>query len=416
MQQPVTQNREAGGAGEMTRLMFVDDEPFVLDALRRLLNRRRPDWDLAFAESGADALDEMKGKQFDVIVTDMRMPGMDGAELLDRVREHDPGIVRVILSGQSDRDAALRAVKVAHQFLAKPFDPPELEVALDRICGLNKLLLDPALRDLVGGVTSLPSTPRIYSMLVEQLSRPETSLDEVVEILKQDPAMCAKVLQMVRSAFFGTQLDTVRIEDAVARLGFNVIKSVALTAGVFAAFKQDEPIQNFSAGAEQQHALLVARAAQQIIGNGPVADDAFMAGMLHDVGKLVLAARKPKLMRRLLEQAQTERRLVAEVEQQVLHTTHAEIGGYLLGIWGLPSAVVEAVANHHVPSRVAHPRLDALAAVHIANALVRETDAELVAVHEVSSRLDHDYLDGLDVTEKLSHWRESVVDLTSSGD
>ena len=179
MQQPVTQNREAGGAGEMTRLMFVDDEPFVLDALRRLLNRRRPDWDLAFAESGADALDEMKGKQFDVVVTDMRMPGMDGAELLDRVREHDPGIVRVILSGQSDRDAALRAVKVAHQFLAKPFDPPELEVALDRICGLNKLLLDPALRDLVGGVTSLPSTPRIYSMLVEQLSRPETSLDEV---------------------------------------------------------------------------------------------------------------------------------------------------------------------------------------------------------------------------------------------
>ena len=395
----------------MTRLMFVDDEPFVLDALRRLLSRRRPDWDLAFAESGADALDEIRAGRFDVVVTDMRMPGMDGAELLDRVRELNPGIVRVVLSGQSDREAALRAVKVAHQFLAKPFDPPELEVALDRICGLNKLLADPALRDLAGGVSSLPSTPRIYSLLVEQLSRAETSLDEVVEILKQDPAMCAKVLQMVRSAFFGTRLDTARIEDAVARLGFNVIKSLALTVGVFAAFKQDEPIQNFSVGAEQQHALLVARAAQQIVGGGPLADDAFMAGMLHDVGKLVLAARKPKLLRRLLQQALTEHRPLSEVEQQNLRATHAEIGGYLLGIWGLPRTVVEAVANHHAPSRVPHSRVDAVAAVHIANALVRETDSELVAVHDASSRLDHKYLEGLGVMESLSGWRDKVQDL-----
>jgi HD-like signal output (HDOD) protein/ActR/RegA family two-component response regulator len=407
----------AKGTGNMTRLLFVDDEPFVLDALRRLLGRRRPDWDLAFAASGSEALAEIKEKRVDVIVADMRMPGMDGAELLGKVRELDSGVVRIILSGQSDRGAVLRAVKVAHQFLAKPFDPLELESTLDRTCRLKELLSDPALQDLVGGVQSLPSAPRVYSMLVEQLSRPETSLGQVVEVLKQDPAMCAKVLQMVRSAFFGTRLETVRIEDAVARLGFNVIKSVALTAGVFEAFKQAEPIPGFSVGAEQQHALLVARAAQLIVAGGPLADDAFMAGMLHDVGKLILAARNPKVLRRLLEEAAAEHRMLSEVEQRKLHASHAEIGAYLLGIWGLPSTVVEAVANHHVPSRMADPTLDAVAAVHIADGLVREVDSGLaVAVHEGAARLDHDYLATMGVTERLSDWRESIRDLVGGDD
>ena len=400
----------------MTRLLFVDDEPFVLDALRRLLGRRHPDWELTFAEGGPDALRQMKRTSFDVVVTDMRMPGMDGAELLTQVREFDPGIVRIILSGQSDREAALRAVKVAHQFLAKPFDPPELDATLDRVCALHDLLQDPALQDLVGGVDTLPSTPRIYTMLVEQLSKSETSLDEVVEILKQDPAMCAKVLQMVRSAFFGTQMETVRIEDAVARLGFNVIKSVALTAGVFAAFKQAEPIPNFSVGAEQQHSLLVARAAQNIVKGSAVADDAFMGGMLHDVGKLVLASRKPKVLRRMLEQAREEHRMLPDVERQSLHATHAEMGAYLLGIWGLPCTVVEAVAYHHNPSGLSHPKLDSVAAVHIANALVREADSDSVAVHEVTGTLDPGYLEALGVTDEISDWREAVNELMNPTD
>lgn len=398
-----------------TRLLFVDDEPFVRDGIRRFLRQRRPEWELEFADGGAAALQVMDVHSFDIVVSDMRMPGMDGAELLSCVRDRDPGVVRIILSGQSDREAALRAAKVAHQFLAKPFDAPVLEATLERLCSLRLLLADSTLQELVGGVDSLPSTPQLYTRLVEQLARPEASLDEVVEVLRQDPAMCAKVLQMVRSAFFGTQVDTVRVEEAVARLGFNVIKSLALTAGVFAAFKQSEVIPGFSIGAEQRHSLTVGRAAQRVLGGGSASDEAFMAGMLHDVGKLVLASRKPEVLKSLLEQVRIERVPLPNIEQQQLGTTHAEIGGYLLGVWGLPRSVVEAVAHHHAPQRLSHPELDAVAAVHVADVLVHEIDVpSSERASEPVRHLDAQYLDAIGATDRLTEWRESIQDLVGS--
>ena len=393
----------------ITRLLFVDDEPFVRDGIRRLLGRRRPDWELAFADGGNMALEQMDQQSFDIVVSDMRMPGMDGSELLAQVRERDPGVVRIILSGQSDREAAMRAAKVAHQFLAKPFDAPFLEATLERLLGLRQLMSNSTLQDLVGGLNSLPSAPRIYTELVDLLAKQETSLEEVAQILEQDPAMCAKVLQMVRSAFFGAQVDTVSIHDAVARLGFNVIKSLALTAGVFAAFKQEDVIPGFSASAEQQHALAVARASARILGSGPAADEAFMAGMLHDVGKLVLASRLPEVMTSVIEQSRAESRPMVSVEREKLDATHAEIGGYLLGIWGLPSAVVSAVACHHTPQHLSNPELDAVTAVHVADALVREQDAESNGLH--SSEIEEEYLRVVGAADRLPEWRESIEEM-----
>jgi HD-like signal output (HDOD) protein len=396
-----------------TRLLFVDDEPFLRDGIRRLLTRRRPEWELAFADCGTSALQVMESASFDIVVSDMRMPGMDGAGLLERVRDLDPGVVRIILSGQSDRSAALRAAKVAHQFLAKPFDVALLEATLDRLCGLRQLMSDAKLQHLAGGIESLPSTPKVYTQLVELLAREEASIVEVSEILKQDSAMSAKVLQMVRSAFFGAHVDTVSIDEAVARLGIDVIKSMALTAGVFEAFKQNGDIPGFSAAAEQQHSLSVARASATILRDKAEAGDAFMAGMLHDVGKLVLAAKSPDVLRTVVERASTEGRPMSAVEREELSTTHAEIGGYLLGIWGLPRAVVEAVAHHHAPDGLTCPAMDAATAVHIADVLVRELDPRYEDGCFVS--VNHEYLDSVGVADRLVEWRESIQDLFDAG-
>jgi HD-like signal output (HDOD) protein len=172
-------------------------------------------------------------------------------------------------------------------------------------------------------------------------------------------------------------VDTVSIDEAVARLGFNVIKSMALTAGVFEAFKQNGEIPGFSTAAEQHHSLSVARASATILrGNSEQADNAFMAGMLHDVGKLVLASKMPDVLKRVVKKATDEQLPMYIIEREELDTTHAEIGGYLLGIWGLPRAVVEAVAYHHTPEGLACPEMDAATAVHIADALVRELDSQ----------------------------------------
>jgi HD-like signal output (HDOD) protein len=178
---------------------------------------------------------------------------------------------------------------------------------------------------------------------------------------------------------------------------------------VFEAFKQNGEIPGFSAAAEQQHSLSVARAAATVLRGRAEADDGFMAGMLHDVGKLVLAAKMPDALQKVLERAAAERRPLYAIEREELDTSHAEIGGYLLGIWGLPRAVVEAVASHHAPHRLACPEMDAAPAVHVADVLVREMNPQSEDGCTVS--VDLDYLESVGVADQLEDWRESIQDL-----
>src|SRR5215469_9947183 len=116
----------------MTRILFVDDEPKVLDGLRRLLRPQRLQWDMSFIEGGEAALALLDQSPFDVIVSDLKMPGMDGTALLERAREHHPQVVRIVLSEYADLEAAFRAAQVAHQLLLKPCDAEMLRVAIDR--------------------------------------------------------------------------------------------------------------------------------------------------------------------------------------------------------------------------------------------------------------------------------------------
>ena len=395
----------------MTRLLIVDDDPFVRETLLHVLAHRRPEWDLVGADGGRAALDELERSPCDIIISDMRMPEMDGAELLKHVRDRYPGTIRFILTGYSRREDSLRAASAAHQFLLKPFGMAEFEATLERVTSVQALLSDPALIDAVGGVQSIPSPPRLYTELVSLLSDVDTSVDEVVGVLSQDPGMSAKVLQMSHTAFFGCTTDSVSVDVAVARLGFNVIKSMTLVAGVFSAFNGADDLAGFSIEAEQKHALLVASAARIIAGVGPEADEAFMVGILHDVGKTILAASRPELARRALVHAGEAGIHSVEAERKVLETTHAEIGGYLLGVWGLPYAVVEGVTNHHNPSRMAKEDSQIVAAVHIADALVREARQTSLGF-DASSLIDMDFVRSLGAEHRLDEWRavvESIV-------
>ena len=144
----------------MKSILFVDDEPMILAGLQRLLRSQRNVWDMSFAASGAEALAVLETKPFDAVVTDMRMPAMDGARLLELVKERYPGTIRIVLSGYFESEAALRAVPVAHQYLAKPCDPKKLHEAIERSCGFASLLPDAALRRVVGTIGELPTLPR----------------------------------------------------------------------------------------------------------------------------------------------------------------------------------------------------------------------------------------------------------------
>ena len=395
----------------MRRVLFVDDEPQFLEGLQRMLRPQRHDWEMAFAPSGNAALALLEASPFDVIVSDMRMPGMDGAALLARVREEYPQVVRIVLSSHTELSTALRVVPVAHQFLAKPCDAEMLRVAIERACHLKALLHDDSIRRTVGGLGELPSLPRTYHALTLALADPDTPLQKIAHIIEVDVGISAKILQLVNSAFFGIARSITNIQDAVSYLGVSTLKSLVLSVEVFRVFAPKKPLEGFSLEDLQRHARLTAYIAARLPVPKHLVDIAMVAGMLHDVGKLIMAWKLPERFKKLMAEVREEQCPLYKVEEREYGFSHAEIGAYLLGLWGLPYAVVEAVALHHAPNRVPHQSFDAATAVYIANLLTQELDPSIPSPGENGMRNNEEYLVSLGVQMDLPHWRAMAAEV-----
>ena len=392
----------------MKSILFVDDEPMILAGLQRLLRAHRSEWDMSFAGSGAEALALLETKPFDAVVTDMRMPAMDGARLLALVQERFPGTIRIVLSGYFESDTALRAVPVAHQYLAKPCDPRKLREAIERSCGFATLLPDAALRRVVGAIGTLPALPRTSLLLATALEKPDVPLGEIGRIVELDVAITAKLLQLVNSAFFCLPYHVTSVRGAVAYLGLDTLKQLVLSIELFSTVRPRRHIAGFSLAEFEEHSHLTARIAARLPASEAVVAAGVVASVLHDAGKLVMAAHLPNEFERALEASRREQRPLHAVEMEQMGTTHAEIGAYLLGLWGLSGAVVDAVSRHHRPevAEGGEAGLDVLGITHLADGLaweaVNEKAGEAAPVAEL---LNHDYLAQLGVTAELPGWR-----------
>lgn len=359
----------------MRTLIFVDDEPRVLQGLQRQFYQMRTEWHMRFADSGAKTLEFMAAQPADVVVTDMMMPGMDGAQLLTEVMKRYPNTVRIVLSGHADRESALRLVGPAHQYLSKPTNTEELRHAINRAFSLLDLLRNEQLKRLVSSTCSLPTLPALHNQLTQELLREDPSMDRIAEIVSLDISMVSKMLQLVNSAFFGLPQPLITARDAIMYLGVATVRALVLTLQVFSQYEQKQ-IHGFSIEALTRHSWLVSvfsrRIAEAERCDARVADQCVLAGLLHDLGQLVLAAGVPEVYGRVLEHARFHQITVWEAEQAEFGTTHAEVGGYLLGLWGLPNPVVEAVAFHHHPAAAASAKFSPVIAVHVANSFAHD--------------------------------------------
>ena len=386
----------------MKRILFVDDEPNVLDGLRRMLFSMRNEWAVEFANSGAQALDRLSGNHFDVVVTDMRMPGMDGATLLARVRERAPDTLRFVLTGQSDSETVYRSVGDAHQFLTKPCKPEVLKDSIERVLNLKELLTSAKLRAMVAQIGALPPRPQVYSELCEELQSSDGAISNVGSIIERDVALTAKILQLANSAFFGLRQHVSTATQAASFLGFDTIKALVLATGLFDHLEKQALPEGFPLEWLWRHCMTVGAAARAIAQSEglPVAAqcDAYTAGLLHDAGMLVLAMSRKKEYLSVSEHAQKKRILLTEAESQLLDCTHAEIGAYLLGIWGLPTPIVEAVAYHHHPGTCAGSEFSPLTAVHLADVLTTTQGSDCNYPAPIP---DSAYLERLGCTDRL---------------
>ena len=387
--------------------MFVDDEPKLLNGLRRMLFPYGDLWDMEFVSSGAEALQILSASSFDVIIADMRMPVMNGAQLLNEVARLYPQIVRMILSGTWEQDLRMQAAMVAHQYLSKPCDPEVLKRTLDRAFALREILVEPALRALIGRTTSLPSTPAIYQELIRRLQTPDVSPQQIGATLARDMGMTAKILQLVNSAFFGLRRHITSPEDAVMFLGIDTVKALTISASAFSSFDASRCPQ-FSIEDLQRHSTEVAAIARQIAISrnmtGPAVDDAFVAGLLHDVGRVVMVAHHAAQYNHVLSAVEARNRTLGEAEKEIFGTTHAEVGSYLLWLWGLPDSVIEAVAFHHRPSRSPDTSFGPIAAVHVANVIA---EMQPDGVQAPGNELDLEHLERIGfAADEVAHWSD----------
>ncbi len=392
---------------EKKKILFVDDEKRVLDGIRRMLRPLRKGLIMEFAESGRQALEIMANNDFDIIVSDMRMPGMDGAELLSEVKKRYPYTMRVVLTGQSSAEATLRTVGVAHQFLDKPCEPERLRNVIQRALFIKRIMMHPSLEKLVAGLGTLPSLPSVYEEIQSRLADPESSVDDVAECIKKDVAMSAKILQLVNSAFFGHFQHVESPAKAVHFLGLETIKALVLSLHIFAQYEGKGSFP-FSLEDLWLHSLSVGNLAKKIAametGEKKVIDDAFIAGMLHDIGKLILAAGMTERYQAAIDMASSAPMELYEAEAKIFRAGHAEIGGYLMGLWGLPGPIVEAIVYHHRPERYPSKIFDVLTAVYMADFFEHETEPD--ATIGLPPIMDSDYLARINCSGRLTAWRE----------
>ncbi|HAV65404.1 MAG TPA: two-component system response regulator [Verrucomicrobiales bacterium] len=394
----------------MKRILFVDDEPLLLEVIEARFAERASCWEMDFSDSGQTALCQMFRKPYDIIVADMRMPQMDGIELLTLVMQRHPNTTRIMLSGQSDRAQTLRLVGTAHQYISKPCNLDELESAIDQALEQRDLLANESLKKLISQLQSLPSIPTLYLELVEELQRDDPSLERMAAIISRDLGMCSKMLQLVNSAFFGLPRKISNTEEAVGYLGIETVRALVLYLHIFSLYERTK-LPGFSFERLWQHCWsvgVIARKIAQLEGVSRAdTDDLFIAGLLHDVGQLVLVTGVPSSYQIALDRCQQDGLLLHEAESSVFGAGHAEVGAYLLGLWGLPSAIVEGVGWHHYPAAHDAKGLSPANVVHIANWISHQLTPSAGRLH--SPLLDEPHLERVGMLAKAHEWKDAIA-------
>ncbi|WP_319409951.1 response regulator [uncultured Desulfosarcina sp.] len=395
----------------MRKILIVDDESHLSQELRCMLGAMCNDWNIDYSNNGPDALRRLESEDVDVIVSEMRMSGMDGKELLTQVREKYPEMVRIVLSAFSDHKAIMRTVRLAHQYISKPCDAEILKTMIERAFALKTLLKNQKLRQLIIRMEAFPGLPATYARITELLHDPEIPIQSVGKVIAEDIGMTVKILQLVNSAYYGIARRVAGPEEAVVFLGLDTIRALVLTIGLFSGFEESgipKPmVEDIYRHSLKTGTLAKAIAIKEKMHKDQV-EEAFMAGLLHDLGKLVMVHNMPDHYGELLQATLDKNLPIQDTEMKIFGATHELIGAYLIGLWGLPDSIMEAVAFHHCPGQCPTAAFDALGAVHVADAMAHVNPQFGGDIH--GNRLSMEYLERFGLTDHLDGWIDLALE------
>ncbi len=435
---------------EMRKILFVDNDKKVIQKLKKQLYPMRFEWEIAFVRTGEPALGLMENSPVDVVVSDLNLPDMDGVKFFDTVMKLYPGTVRIIHSDNTNKMLAMESVKCVHQFLLKQSNAETIKYTIERTCKLQELLNNKKLTNMVSGIRNLPSLPKLYDLITKEMKSSDPSIVKVGNLISQDISLSAKLIQLVNSAFYSLPRRIIDPQQATIYLGTEIVKAIVLTNHIFSSFSDEADLLGFSIAGMWRHSMMVGILAAEIArtesAESSEVEEALIAGMLHDIGKLILLKipGKYKEVEGFVDYTGSD---TVDAEYAVVKTSHAELGAYLLGLWGIPDNLVEIVAFHHRPSTLIEnvfavmsssngngknkttptggvlesestvkfiKGLTALASVHAANALMMEKDYSTDTTK--FSYVDTLYLRTLGLSERLPEWVECYKRVTQQED
>lgn len=388
----------------MTRIkiLFVDENEDHLNELKELFIHDSDRWDISYVQDGLSAIELLQEERFQIVITDIEMPIIDGHQLLAIIRERFPHVLRIVFSETNDQETILKVAPLVHRFIAKPCSHSTLRQTIENTLYLNVVLDNESIRRVLIKTTSLPSVPVVYTQLMNRIEQPDFSLKEAAGLISQDMGLCANILKQVNH--LGLPETITDLDQAVSLLGLDVIRGIALTTHLFYSMGNIE-IKNFSLKRLMRESMLTGLFAKEIVlmenHSADLADDAFVAGVLHQLGTLVFITNFPEKYEQVLDRVITADRPITAVETNLIGVSHNQVGAHLLALWGMPETVLNGVAFYLTPEELKEKSFctatAVYAAVRIANSLIDEEEYDY---------LSDTHFESLGLQENYSRWFE----------
>jgi putative nucleotidyltransferase with HDIG domain len=395
------------------RILFVGEDQTLCQEFQAQCPGPESAWTTQHARTEEEALAACQQHTIAAIVTEANLGGKNGTELLDAVMRRQPKALRVIVSDPADMESTVKCIGHAHHHVLKPCSAQTLLNVLEQAFAQEAWLPSEPVQGLIAQMRQVPSPLKAYTQIVEEMKSPTCSLEKIGRLIEQDPAIAAKVLQLANSAVFGRELNVVSTTEAIGYIGLETTKAVVLLAHTFSSF-DNLKLVHFSVEDLWRHSVQVGRLARRVAelekANEDVAEQAFAAGLLHDIGKLLFAANHSGLFGKVLRLAREQHCNLWEAEAQILPGVgHAELGATVLGIWGLPKTITEAVALHHRPWRQRGHGFSTITAVHVANIVDHDNHPDPTII--MPSQINTAYLKDLGLAERVEAWRQGCEEL-----